>query len=627
MEKDFKQGNRKKQYSKKKESLPTKKATAPYNFVPFSDKVLWAEDSEKDYCAIEKDGLTGEISYDFTAETPILVSGTKKGNKENNNEPREFYRNTQGKYAVPGSSLRGMIRHNMQILGFDTVLKDMHDYHILFRNLAGASEEAASTKKHYELILDIDRNVKPPVARKVNSGYLCNEKGHFVIYPTKEKFIPLPLASPTATDRDSGYCSDLLAHKNSVFYSETVQYRGNCRGEEGVLFQSTPVDGYETGVFFCAGKSVGKPNAKYLFPSVNKEARGIFVSEMDILSYKIDYKRRTTVNKDKKLEEFWKLPEEGEEKAVFYIELEGRCYFGMSQYLRISHKGSITDGLPPQQKEKATTFVDQLLGSKEDKEGNMEGLRSKVFFEDAITENPKEYGKFSVILGEPIPSFSAGYVKDGKHYSSPDFELRGYKGYWMKNFIKPPIPEKLTLASTLSPLDRGTQFKGKIRFQNLKKEELGLLLWALHLEEGCYQTIGMGKSLGMGRVKLAITEVKVFDFTQMYQNFSPSYQAIELEKTIESYQDFCETSLGISLKEEENIDEFFYLHKKIVTDLEKIQDMGYDRSKLTVPLKNISQMKSEFEGEKKAVKPEQPVKEEDFQSSLEALRAKFNGNR
>ena len=42
-------------------------------------------------------------------------------------------------------------------------------------------------------------------------------------------------------------------------------------------------------------------------------------------------------------------------------------------------------------------------------------------------------------------------------------------------------------------MKKGTTFSGTIRFKNLKEDELGLLLWSLLLNDGCYQSIGMGK--------------------------------------------------------------------------------------------------------------------------------------
>lgn len=597
-----------------------KKATAPYNFVSFASKVLWAE-REENGMSIQKDRLTGEISYHFTAETPIFVGGTEEKSATETKGTQTFYRDATGRYGVPGSSMRGVIRKNMQILGFDGVHQDIHDYHILFRNVAGSKSEASSTYKYYKNVLDIETKNRASVAKNTKAGYLTKVGGDYVIYPSKKGYIRLPLESSGGKDRETGYCSGLLSRKNNVFHSEIVQYRGNCRGKDGVLFQKEPVSGYETGTFFCTGKAVSNINAKYLFTGKDKEAAPIGVQDKDILSYKMDYEKRIRVDQNKNCKQFWALPKEGEEKPVFYVELDGRCYFGMTQFLRIPHQGSIFDGLPEAQKEEGITFVKQILGT-----GGELGLPSKVYFEDAITENPQKMEPFSVILGEPIPSFSGGYVKDGKHYSSPEFEIRGFKEYWMKEFVTPAVPEKIKVASHLAPLGKGTKFTGKIRFKNMKTEELGLLLWALTLEKDSRQAIGMGKPLGMGRVKLEVDQVKVFDMDKMYQSLSPSYQSLDLKKTIETYHSFCKKHLGILLRgehREESITEFFYIRKKILSspkDLKELQDMGFNRANLTDYLDNISQLEKVFA---KNETVEAPVKELDLDGWKQALVDKY----
>jgi superfamily II DNA helicase RecQ len=60
------------------------------------------------------------------------------------------------------------------------------------------------------------------------------------------------------------------------------------------------------------------------------------------------------------------------------------------------------------------------------------------------------------------------------------------------------------------PLKDGVVFKGKMRFHNLKKAELGALLSALtfHNTPKTFHNIGMAKSLGYGKVELKLDGVK-----------------------------------------------------------------------------------------------------------------------
>lgn len=115
-----------------------------------------------------------------------------------------------------------------------------------------------------------------------------------------------------------------------------------------------------------------------------------------------------------------------------------------------------------------------------------------------------------------------------KHYGSltPDKTVvRGHKLYWHQGDPTPeqlkPIPgspsvdddgtvdERSTQHTQIKPLRSGVKFKFKVHFENLNEVELGALWWALALpvdspKEYCH-SLGMGKPLGMGAVKLTPT--------------------------------------------------------------------------------------------------------------------------
>jgi CRISPR-associated protein (TIGR03986 family) len=100
------------------------------------------------------------------------------------------------------------------------------------------------------------------------------------------------------------------------------------------------------------------------------------------------------------------------------------------------------------------------------------------------------------------------------HYGTPpgETELRGHKLYWTRG-ANPPLEasaaelEHERQLTRLMPLKPGVSFTFKIHFENLRKEELGALWWALTLPgpaaAGYCHRLGMGKPLGMGAVKLS----------------------------------------------------------------------------------------------------------------------------
>jgi CRISPR-associated protein (TIGR03986 family) len=142
------------------------------------------------------------------------------------------------------------------------------------------------------------------------------------------------------------------------------------------------------------------------------------------------------------------------------------------------------------------------------------------------------------ILSEPRPSTYSHYLvqKDQvsrsdnsshlerdaamnlQHYANqPKTEtvIRGHKLYWHQgtspNFIHPnpndAIENQSTQVTQIRPVKAGVTFTFKIDFENLSSVELGALLWVLDIAQNDrYRlSLGMGKPLGMGAVKIEST--------------------------------------------------------------------------------------------------------------------------
>ena len=98
--------------------MADKRVRAPYNFVPFSNRVLlpYQDVSELPrHDEIRPDLKSGEIHVTLCADTPVFVS-------DGNKDAPHFFRGANGKYMIPGSTVRGMLRENMQILGYGLVI-------------------------------------------------------------------------------------------------------------------------------------------------------------------------------------------------------------------------------------------------------------------------------------------------------------------------------------------------------------------------------------------------------------------------------------------------------------------------------------------------------------------------
>ena len=98
-------------------------------------------------------------------------------------------------------------------------------------------------------------------------------------------------------------------------------------------------------------------------------------------------------------------------------------------------------------------------------------------------------------------------------------KLRGAKQYWLHKEADPgikPGEQNAKLDSEINPLQEGSIFQGVIRFKNLRKYELGLLLWSVCLREESWMNLGKGKSYGYGAVKLTDCTLSLIDNSKAY---------------------------------------------------------------------------------------------------------------
>lgn len=580
-----------------------KNVRAPYNFVPFHtkgssgaagakrvEKVLARYQDVSDlphHDIIDLALKAGEIHVTLQAETPVFVSdGHKKKVGDKTVDDGHFFRGANGQFMLPGSTIRGMVRENMQILGFGSILpgEDLENYQVYFREMSAARGSAADPlKQYYRGVLDIEsgrdtRGKSYSIPRKVEAGYLRREGNSYYIQPTKTPYIRVPRGNAVLTEAGL-----------SEGYAKTVKVAYIVRDNQlsAIRQSGQAIHGMEQGVLLYTGMPIGggknsrKHNARYLFPAADEGAVPVLISEEDRISYQEDFETRKNVLGEKY--RFWELPkdEDGEGKPVFYVRHDGHTYFGMSLFLRIGYSHKFSDGLPaPDPKVKRQEgsvpldYPHAVLGFA----GEKHSYRSRVSFGDFPAQgNPEECPAIRTILGQPKPSWYAGYVADGKHYNDNDFRLRGYKLYWLKEAGATPVPEgKEKVGSILRPLPEGTVFRGVIRYKNLHPDELGLLLWALRLEDGCFQSIGMGKPHGFGRMKLTINQLREYDVGAMYSpdnlcSIPVSGDQDSIEQYIRMYNDYACGRLHIKTPSKKEpcvssvdaIKDFFYIRKTI----------------------------------------------------------------
>lgn len=609
---------------------------APYNFVSFPDKVFeYVREDDKGLPShskldLGKENYTGEISYLIKAATPIFVGGEKMRSGEE--EKQEFYKNHEGKYAIPGNSVRGLVRSNVQVLSCSSMADDIEDYSIMYRAVAGGHNS-----ERYKEILD----TPDKALGNVKAGYLRREKDGYYIYSTISdgqyftlsertlitKYLELKDKSEWTFSRLLSENHNELQHEAEEFIEETkkqngdtvITYKGTrnpnfiphssrisytVEGEEIVGIEEEDISGEEEetkkqGYVHFSGP-MGEKKAFYVIPQIdNDPQKAIKLAEKDVKSFQVDFATKENQLKGlvrekqrkEKMVEFFNLPKEGEEKPVFYVEEGGRIYFGYTPYLRVFYDHNIYAGFPEGYRTDKIDYAKALFGySKEQK-----AYRSRLYFTDAVLkekenekcESLKENGKTpQYILSSPKPSSYKDYLKPRKGMGSGvvsyngKFELRGLKQYWLHKCIeKSKVTDEKKGAKIPALEITSERFEGKIRYKNLSAEELGLILWALKLRETSWQNIGQGKPYGFGRIRIEIQKVNRFDCKKAYgldklDWWDPMNNITgKTEALIQKYKDMIKKQYGVNIEAQKHVKEFFMM-KENMPPVDKIEYMS-----------------------------------------------------
>ena len=158
---------------------------APYNFVSLPKSIVTRRNKESELPdhqkILEVSGedkmYSGEIEYSIVPQTDIFVGGVSEKNKDGK-EIQKFYQAADGTYAIPGSTVRGLLRTNTQILGLGSIDDDVEDCRLMYRKVAVSNGRLATTYKDV-----IDGNAEgDQKSNGVRAGYIECRNGHYYIY-------------------------------------------------------------------------------------------------------------------------------------------------------------------------------------------------------------------------------------------------------------------------------------------------------------------------------------------------------------------------------------------------------------------------------------------------------------
>jgi CRISPR-associated protein (TIGR03986 family) len=490
--------------------------TAPFNFVPLSEKVFipeWGEWVSHDIPF--KDGESGEIEVTVTAESPIFI--------RDHRDERRFC-NHNGQFYIPGSSLKGMVRNVLEIMSFSRIsfvddttyaVRDLNNAE-LYRDKFKVSEIYCGwLRKDPEAGLVIDDCGHPGRVshQELDKILGINFSGNF----TQEGF------GGTDKEKTAIYKYELANGK----LEHRLRYKGKNKQKQDIYvhIDSSGQQIVKRGTLVFTGqpsprKNTGKKGDgkgyEFVFFDIQKTHP---VSNELFEKFKFAYfDGRTTQPRESADWTYWKKRlEKGGRVPVFFRknEKDNVLDFGLSMLYKLPYKHSVLDGLPHAHIKLApiSDFAETVFGYTD--EIGKEALKGRVHFGHfRAGVGAIEMGEKTLILGTPRASYYPTYIEQEegstvyRTYMDNDFKIRGWKRYpvYDINPSHPNVP-KSKVTTTFVPLKQGVTFRGKIGYFNLKPQEIGALLSALtfHGKKECRHNIGLAKAYGYGKIKVEIS--------------------------------------------------------------------------------------------------------------------------
>lgn len=515
---------------------------APYRFVPLSSLVVLPESA--DQVSLDtpfKDGICGELDITITTHGKVCVGGEQTVATEHEVGKVKFYRTPNGIPAIPGSSLKGMLRNVLEIATFSR-FKQVEDQKLGVRDISESNNFYA----------------KAIVGSKMESGWLKFENNQWVIYPCSFARV---------------HQKDIVSYFNLSYQDwtklKTVQDRyrrlGVCpsvnyndKGDKkyNKVLASLKRDGNLKGSLVMTGQ----PGSFYREnnpsqPASAKKYEFIFhaaKSESINIPHQVMSGFRQ-IHDDTKEWKFWlaQLASLKNGIPVFYhTENSQIVSLGLAMMYKLAYKNSIYDAInhtcdEHMKSQHQVDFADLIFGFLG--ENNQQGLRGRVNIglAESLTEPVLSFTQATVLSG-PKPTYYPHYIRQDNTKSFNQLmdsrvKLSGWKRYPLKsvyfNRLSELVERNKKVQVQLETVDENTQFQSKIRLHNLRPLELGALLWSLDFgNHHLRHNIGMGKPYGLGQISLEVKNAKLrFNCPRVFSTNELVLEACRLE--FENYMD------------------------------------------------------------------------------------------
>jgi CRISPR-associated protein (TIGR03986 family) len=556
---------------------------APYNFIPLNTKVVPAQEIPN-FDKYHKDRYTGYIEIEIKTLTPFYIRDTlneeeykKKLELENNNksEDRKQYINSDffspgGLLRIPGSSLRGMIRTMVEIMSFGK-FGFFEDARLYYRAVGDTSTLGIDYR---EKMVDTSNNY----FSKFKAGLLrAKGSNRYEILPSKE--INETQIYRINFNQETGIVDgtkDLrlndfefkkiyfrpVSPENHTHYQWVKRLKTNkpyqLRYAKLTSVNLTEDSNHTNSGYIISSGHMDKKHMHWVINEPDLSKPPIEIGEDILKSYKNDKQRKAP-------DIIEELKNKREIPCFYLTDGSGQIIsFGHTGMFRLAYEKTIGDHIPLALKDSHITDIAEAIF------GNEKTHASRVFFEDAYLDGKPEDALLDTaipqILSGPKPTCFQHYLeqkpenlknfpKNLAHYNSNN-PIRGYKLYWHRssnNWIEinqENIRGHQSQYTRITPVKPGSIFKGRIRFENLSKVELGALLFALDLPESCAHKLGMGKPLGLGSARIT-PRLYLSDRKQRYTDLFAEWDGLNKKTniTINDCKKEFEKYIIVNLKE------------------------------------------------------------------------------
>lgn len=571
---------------------------SPYNFIPYADKVLypkWSEvafqdipfengESGKIEITIKSEGLIfirnghtkhdAEIARQFfqgkaidklqkekaakgetmktNAEDEKLLELFLNPSEENLNSIKNYIYscNHGSKYFIPGSTIKGLIRSNVEIISQGKFKVDNE-----IQEKAFGLRDMYNSFYKKEII-----NVKPKAGWLIKKGdnYIIKE-AKFIGRINKRDIISTFSISKDYTTSSITKKLELLKQKNYTkynFQNDRIlsKWRNGRQIEYGNLYKFSKSG--EEGYVVPFGEIGGK-HYDFIFgpPSETefKLSQDLYLRNLDV--YKsLDPKND---NWDNYYDYYKGL---GMTPVMFVgdLDTEKVKHFGISQLYRLNNPKKIKYFCPSY--DKKLDLAETIFGTTEN--------AGRVNFGHCFSEKQMEHVEYpfdvtQIILNSPKPSYYPNYITQTKlnnnnigtfltyhdaNNENTKITLRGFKKYPIQ--ISPklfdhnlPSDKNEKIYTYFLPITN-TIFKGKINFHNLTPIEIGAIVSALtfHGKSNLYQNIGSAKPYGFGKIKIELDENKWLPYKNIFEDYL-NKNGINVDNNIQFKQWFAMGSM------------------------------------------------------------------------------------